>query len=186
MRNSSIQTKKICLAAMFLVLGWILPVITGKIPEIGKMLLPMHIPVMLCGFLLGKWYGLSIGLITPITRAFFFSAPPLYPDALCMMFELATYGFVCGLMIKLFTKKLKWKYWIGVILSLILAMLIGRVIWAFARMMCGLFDHKYFTFQLFLAGGFIKAWPGILAQFILIPLILTVLNKMNVIQGLNA
>lgn len=185
MSKYSLQIKKICLVALFLVLGWILPVVTGRIPEIGKMLLPMHLSVMLCGFILGKNYGLLIGFITPITRFLIFGIPVLYPTAICMMFELATYGFVCGLMIKIFAGKLKLNYLLSVIISLVIAMLVGRIIWALSRMLCGLFDHNYFTFKMFLAGGFVTAWPGITAQFIIIPSILVVLNKLKVVQSLN-
>ncbi|MFR7881140.1 MAG: ECF transporter S component [Christensenellales bacterium] len=70
MNKNSLTIKKMALAAIFLVFGWILPLVTGRIPEIGNMLCPMHIPVMLCGFILGPWYGLIIGFITPLTRGF--------------------------------------------------------------------------------------------------------------------
>lgn len=185
MSNKTLQIKKICLAALFLVLGWILPLITGQVPSIGKMLCPMHIPVLLCGFILGPWYGLLIGLMTPLTRCLFFSTPTFYPTALCMAFELGAYGLVSGLLIKLLNRKLKMNYLLSVIVSLILAMLLGRVVWAIARFSCGLFDKNYFTWKMFLAGGFINAWPGILVQLILIPTILAILNRLNVIYYLN-
>ena len=41
--------KNTVLAAMFLAIGLVLPFLTGQIPRIGSMLLPMHIPVFLCG-----------------------------------------------------------------------------------------------------------------------------------------
>ena len=54
------------LSAMFLAIALILPLFTAQIKEFGNMLLPMHIPVMICGFVLGPFYGTLIGLITPI------------------------------------------------------------------------------------------------------------------------
>ena len=78
MNKNSLTIKKMALAAIFLVFGWILPLVTGRIPEIGNMLCPMHIPVMLCGFILGPWYGLIIGFITPLTRGFIFGMPIAY------------------------------------------------------------------------------------------------------------
>lgn len=42
--------KNMVLSALFLAIGIILPFITMQIPRIGNMLLPMHIPVILCGF----------------------------------------------------------------------------------------------------------------------------------------
>lgn len=51
------QTKKLTLAAMFFAIGLILPLFIAQIPTIGQMLLPMHIPVLLCGLIVGWEYG---------------------------------------------------------------------------------------------------------------------------------
>ena len=77
MRNSNI--KLLVLAALFLALGLVLPFLTGQIPEIGSMLCPMHIPVLLCGFFCGWPWGLAVGLITPVLRSFLFGMPPMFP-----------------------------------------------------------------------------------------------------------
>ena len=73
MTKYQLQLVKICLAALFLALGWLMPFLTGQIPEFGNMLLPMHIPVMICGFVLGPVYGALIGFITPLTRSLIFN-----------------------------------------------------------------------------------------------------------------
>jgi hypothetical protein len=185
MSKRSLQIKKICLAGLFLVLGWLLPIVTGRIPSIGNMLCPMHIPVLLCGFILGPWYGLLIGFITPITRFLIFGMPALYPSALCMMFELATYGLVSGTIVKILNDRFKINYLISIILSLLFAMIMGRIVWAIARFTCGLFDQNSFTWKMFLAGGFINAWPGILIQLIFIPILLQILNHLNVLSRLK-
>ena len=61
--------RKILLSAMFLSLGVVLPFLTGQIKEIGDTLLPMHIPVMLCGLICGWKYGAAVGCILPFLRA---------------------------------------------------------------------------------------------------------------------
>ena len=94
MTKYQLQLVKICLAALFLALGWLMPFLTGQIPEFGNMLLPMHIPVMICGFVLGPVYGALIGFITPLTRSLIFGMPPILPTGLAMCFELMTYGFI--------------------------------------------------------------------------------------------
>ena len=77
MKNSTKnKLKNLCLAAMFLALGLVLPLLTGQLPQIGSMLLPMHIPVFLCGLICGWQYGAVIGFILPLTRCLFFSMPP--------------------------------------------------------------------------------------------------------------
>ena len=92
------ETLKITFSAIFLALAFVLPFLTGQIPEIGSMLCPMHIPVILCGFICGWKYGLIVGGVAPILRALTLGMPPLFPVALCMAFELATYGFVSGIL----------------------------------------------------------------------------------------
>ena len=90
-------TRNLTLSALFLALGYVFPFLTGQIPQFGSMLLPMHIPVFLCGLICGWQYGAIVGLILPLTRSLFFIMPPFYV-ALAMTFELATYGFVAGVL----------------------------------------------------------------------------------------
>ena len=92
MRNN--RVKQLVLSALFLALALVLPFLTGQIPEVGKMLCPMHLPVLLCGFFCSWPWGLAIGLIAPVLRSFMFGMPPLFPAAVCMSVELATYGAV--------------------------------------------------------------------------------------------
>ena len=90
MKENTALRKRI-LAALFLAIGLILPFITMQIPAVGKMLCPMHIPVLLCGYICGWPYGLLIGIITPLLRGILFGMPAIFPNAVCMAFELATY-----------------------------------------------------------------------------------------------
>ena len=41
------STRKLVFAALFLALGLVLPFLTAQIPQVGSMLLPMHLPVLL-------------------------------------------------------------------------------------------------------------------------------------------
>ena len=92
MKNQT-NLRNLCLSAMFLALAFVLPFLTGQIPEIGNMLCPMHIPVLLCGFVCGSPWGFAVGLIAPILRSVTIGAPTLFPRAVAMAFELAAYGF---------------------------------------------------------------------------------------------
>lgn len=87
-RKQRISTKKMVLSALLMALGMILPMLTMQIPTIGNMLLPMHIPVLLCGFICGAPYGALIGFALPIARSIVFGAPIMMPNALAMSFEL--------------------------------------------------------------------------------------------------
>ena len=134
----------------------------------------MHIPVFFAGLLLGWPYGLAIGFIAPLTRSLFFGIPEIYPDAIVMTLELATYGALSGLFYSLLKKINKYA---ALYISLISAMLIGRVVWGVSKLLLLSINGNSFTFSLFLAGGFINAWPGILLQLVLIPLLVPVLEK---------
>ena len=92
------NTRKMTLAALFMALGLVLPFLTGQVPAVGKMLLPMHIPVLLCGFVCGWQYGLLVGCIVPIFRSMLFGMPIMMPTAVGMAFELGMYGLICGLL----------------------------------------------------------------------------------------
>lgn len=177
---------KICLSGLFIALGIVLPFLTGQIPEIGSMLSPMHIPVLICGIVCGWKYGILVGAITPILRSVIFHMPPMYPTAISMAFELATYGFVSGLLFKIFNEAIfKKKYLLYIVL--IISMLSGRIVWGIARFILAVFnDSQVFTFKMFLTGAFIQAWPGIILHLILIPLIIFTLIKTNLLKEENA
>lgn len=182
MNKASIALRKMVLSVFFLVMGWLLPFVTLRIPTIGNMLCPMHIPVLLCGLILGPKYGGIVGMILPITRSIFWGMPPLYPTAVCMMIELAAYGIVSGLIYSMLGTKMNQNSLIRIYSALIVAMLIGRLLWGVSRMVCGLFDANYFTWQLFMAGAFVTAWPGILLQLILIPLLIKILSYFHILK----
>lgn len=168
-----IQIKRLVLAAMFLCIGFVLPLLTGQIKEIGDSLLPMHLPVLLCGVLCGGSYGLVVGITLPFLRSVFFGMPPIYPNAIWMALELATYGLVIGILYARASKKsLKRLY-----LSLISAMLAGRVVWGVSKALLLGLGGKAFTVAMFVTGGFVDALPGIILQLILVPLITKVIER---------
>lgn len=132
----------------------------------------MHIPVLIAGFVLGGKYGLVIGLIVPLLRSLTLGMPPLFPTAIAMAFELATYGFITGLLYKILPKRKLYIY-----VSLIGAMLVGRAVWgAITYILLGL-NGTAFTFKMFMAGAFINATIGIALQIIIIPPIIITLKK---------
>lgn len=169
--------KKITLSAMFIALGIILPFFTGQIPQIGSMLLPMHIPVFLCGLICGWKYGIITGFILPILRYALFGMPPIFPTGIAMAFELATYGFVAGY---LFNEG-KWQCVISLYRSMIAAMLAGRIVWAIVEIILLGIGQNGFTWLMFINGAFINALPGIILQLIGIPMIMVALDKANMV-----
>ena len=171
---------KMSLAALFLALAYVMPFLTGQIPEIGSMLCPMHLPVLLCGFVCGWPWGLIVGLFAPILRSLTLGMPPLFPTAVCMAFELAAYGAVAGVMHKLLPKKKPFIY-----CSLITAMIVGRLVWGAMMYVCMGMRGGSFTMAAFLSGAIINAIPGIIVQIILIPILVMVLDRPGVLKLKN-
>ena len=166
---------KMILAALFLALAYVLPFLTGQIPKFGSMLCPMHIPVLLCGFVCGWQWGLAVGLIAPLFRSFTLGMPPFFPTAVCMAFELAAYGAVCGLMYRFLPRKKRYIY-----CSLIIAMIIGRFIWGGLMFICMGINGGSFTLTAFFAGAVTNALPGIVVQIVVIPIIVMLLERFRI------
>ncbi|MBE7024937.1 MAG: ECF transporter S component [Ruminococcaceae bacterium] len=163
-------------AALCLALALVLPFLTGQIPQIGKALAPMHIAVFLCGFVCGWPYGLLVGFIAPLLRSAIFGFPIMFPEAVSMAFELATYGLISGLLYKVFPKKTQYIY-----LSLLTAMACGRLIWGAVRYCLAGLTGSGFPFSAFWAGAVANAVPGIILHILLLPLLVVALKKANVI-----
>ncbi len=178
MSKNQSKTKNLTLSAMFMALGVVLPFLTGQIPQIGNMLLPMHIPILLCGLICGWQYGLIVGFCTPLLRSVLFGMPVLYPSALAMAFELATYGGVIGFLYS----HSRWQCVIALYRCLIAAMLAGRAVWGVAEIILLGLRHNTFTWQAFIAGAFLNAIPGIILQLILIPALMVALNKTGLVR----
>lgn len=170
------QLRQLVLAGFCLALCLVLPFLTGQIPQIGGALSPMHIPVLLCGFLCGWRYGAAVGFIAPLLRFLLFGMPPIYPTGIAMAFELAAYGLATGLLYR------RMKSPAGVYASLILAMLAGRVVWGIVRVVLSGVSGSAFTWAMFLSGAFINAIPGIVCHIALIPLIVLGLRRAKLLE----
>ena len=159
-------------AALYLGIALVLPFITGQIPEIGAMLCPMHIPVLLCGFLCGWPWGLAVGLIAPPLRSLLFGMPAMIPGGVAMAFELAAYGAVAGWLYRRLPKKPG-----SVYIALIIAMIAGRLVWGAARVILAGMTGSSFTWALFLAGAVTNAVPGIILHIVLVPILVIAMNR---------
>ena len=171
------QLKTLTLSAMFLALGLVLPFFTGQIPQIGSMLLPMHLPVFLCGLICGWQYGAAVGFIVPLLRSVLFGMPPLFPTATSMAFELLTYGLVVGLLYS----RSRWQCVRALYRCLIAAMLAGRAVWGVVHAVLLGATGSSLTMQVFMASAFLNAIPGIIIQLILIPAVMVALNRTGLV-----
>ena len=165
------QVKQLTLSAFFLALGLVLPFAFHSFgPQAGTVFLPMHIPVLLCGFVCGPAYGALVGMLTPLLSSALTGMPPLMPTGIAMCVELSTYGFLSGWM----TKKLP------LYPALIITMLAGRAVSGLANLVLLSMAHKAYTMQIFLTAAFVTAIPGIVLQLVMIPLLVSVVKKLEV------
>lgn len=187
MRKQSRGIKKLVLSAMFMAIGLVLPFITGQIQQIGNMLLPMHIPVLFCGLICGWQYGAVVGFVLPLLRYVLFGMPPIFPTGVSMSFELAVYGAVIGLNMQQLSKRNTTdsgkNYVRNLYLALIGAMLAGRIVWGLVWFILARATMQPFTMEMFMAGAFLTAIPGIIVQLILIPGIMTALKRVGVLNA---
>jgi len=171
-----LSVRDLVLSGLFVALGLVMPFITAQIPSVGSKLLPMHIPVLISGFVVGWPYALIIGIIVPIFRSVMFGMPPMFPTAVAMAFELGVYGCMAGLLYRLFPKKNGYVY-----AALIISMLLGRAAWGIASLIIYGLSGTAFTWKIFMAGAFFNAIPGIIIQIIIIPVIIITLRRARVI-----
>ena len=169
------KTRKLVLTALFIAIGVVLPQAFHAIPNAGSIFLPMHIPVLIAGFAVGPLFGAICGILTPILSHLIFGMPPAMMLAQ-MIFELAVYGFMTGLLnslIKIRNPVVK-NYAV-----LILSMLSGRL--AYGILNALIFKAGSYSLQAWLSAAFITALPGIAIQLILIPILVARLRKADLI-----
>lgn len=171
------NVKKLTYSAVALSAAILMPFLTANDMALGNALCLMHIPIILCGFICGPVWGGAVGFIAPLLKGFVITPgrPPVL-TAVPMAFELCTYAVVAGLMYKLLPKKIQYTY-----VTLISAMLSGRIVWGAAKAIVLGFKGKVFAISAFWAEGFVNALPGIGLQIVLIPLIIIALEKSGLI-----
>jgi len=178
MKEKQSPVRTLVTAALMLALGLVLPFFTGQIPQIGSMLCPMHLPVLLCGLLCGWKYGLAVGFILPPLRYALFGMPPIFPTGVAMAFELAAYGFLAGFLYA----RSRWQCVVALYRCLIAAMLGGRLVWAAVRVILSGVSGEAFTWQMFLSGAFLTAIPGIILQLVFIPAVMVALDRTGLVR----
>jgi len=175
--------RKLTASAACLALCILLPFLSGNNPQLGSILGLMHIPVLLCGFAAGPVFAAATGFIAPLLRFLLFQSPPFaplpylpVPPGIAMMFELAVYGLVSGLLYNKLPKKPLYLY-----VSLVTAMLSGRLVWGASMLIISPFYDNPFTWAAFTAGAFVVALPGIILHIVIVPVIVMALQKARII-----
>lgn len=169
------NTKKMIYSALMIAVGIILPLALHSIPNSGSILLPMHIPVLIAGIVCGFPYGLICGIVTPLLSSMLTGMPPavFLPSMIC---ELAGYGIVSSLLMRISVKNTYAKIYV----SLLGAMLTGRIVYGILNSL--IFSVGSYSMQIWLTSAFVTSLPGIAIQIIVIPALVIALQKARVID----
>ena len=170
------RIRRLVFTGLCVALGVVLPLALHAVPKAGNVLLPMHIPVLLCGLACGPWYGLACGAVLPLVSSLITGMPvPAYLPA--MTSELAVYGLASGLLMKWVRVNSKLA---RIYIALAGAMLIGRLVYGVLNAL--IFQAGAYSMQLWLTGVFVAALPGIIIQLIALPALILALERLKLIE----
>jgi hypothetical protein len=167
--------KRSMIAAVCIALCVVLPMAFHAIPGGGPAMLPMHLPVLLCGLVAGWQYGLLTGIAGPGLSHLLTGMPPAgyLPQ---MTFELAIYGLVAGLMMLIVRTG---RTIIDLYVALVTAMLTGRILTGVALAL--FFSRGEFTIAMWATSFFVVGIAGILIQLFVLPPLVIALTKAGLI-----
>lgn len=165
------RTQWITHSALFLALAMVLPIGFHFVnPLLARTALPMHLPVLLAGFLVGPASGLLVGILAPGLSHLMTGMPPTYAVPL-MSLELPIYGLVAGLAYT--------RLRLNIYIALVSAMILGRIMFGLGLFVLGWFmELPYSAAQFFATGGAIwSGLPGLVLQLVLIPIIVAAVHR---------
>ena len=171
------NVKKMIITAVCIALCVIVPMAFHVFPNGGKIFTPMYIPVLLCGLICGTPYGIICGVLGPIFSSVL-TGMPLPVAVPPMIVELATYGAVTGLMMRIIRTG---KTTADLYISLTTAMMVGRVVSGIAKAL--IFSKGSYSFAIWVTANFVTALPGVVLQLVLVPVIVVTLIKAKVIPA---
>lgn len=171
--------KKIVIAGLLLAIAVIIPYIFHMSGIGGKVFLPMHIPILLGGFLLPPHLAFLLGVLAPLLNSLVSGMPAMFPMAIIMMVELGFYGLITSVLYR----KLK----VPSILTLLISMFVGRImagvmVFLLAIFFSGNIAPAFLDPVAFIVAGVATGLPGIIIQLILIPTLVYSIMKYTTIN----
>jgi uncharacterized membrane protein len=137
----------------------------------GPVFLPMHLPVLIGGFILSPKFATAVGVLTPLISSVLTGMPVLMPMAFIMMVELGIYALTVSLLKE---------RGINNVITLLSAMILGRIA---AGIMVGVFvgiiGIKFAPPITYLIGSITTGIPGIIVQLVFIPILLSAVKKVS-------
>lgn len=160
-------TKKTVLAGMFVALGVLMPIGFHFFLATGPVFLPMHIPVLAAGIVLGPVYGGIVGILSCVISSFA-TGMPVFAKLPFMAVELFCYGAAAGIC--------SYKN-LNVYLTLVISIVFGRIIYGIMLTLGMLLFGLHISPAVMVISAFITGLPGIALQIILVPAIVFTVKK---------
>ena len=172
MKNNN-SVREMVISSLCITMGLILPVIFHSF-GLGSTFLPMHIPVLLSGFILPMPYAVAVGAITPLLSSIITGMPPMFPIMPYMVFELAAYAAVASIL----SRKMRLNPYPSLVGSMIVGRIVaGVVVWVLIE----LFGAKLPNPFVFIGSAITTGIPGMIIQLVAIPPMVVILKKTNII-----
>lgn len=177
--NSMPAVKRACICALCIALCYVLPLAFHALgaAQGGSAFSPMHIPVLLCGLLCGWPFGLFCGIAGPVLSSALSGMPPA-TSLISMLPELAVYGFASGLLMRLLRTG---STTADLYLSMLPAMLLGRVAGGVAKALFYLGTREAYSLSIWAAAYFVETLPGTVIQLVLLPSLALLLMKARLV-----
>ena len=171
-----VRARELALGGMYLALGVLVPFVfhVAGGPGIGKMLLPMHLPVLMAGLTLSPGVAAAVGFLAPLASGLLTPMPPL-PIALLMAPELAALGGVAALVYRRVSSRRS-----GIIVATIAAMLADRLALSLWFLIVGSALGLEMAWHKYVAAAVTIGAPGIALQLAVVPATVKAIEKIGV------
>lgn len=164
------SARDIAIGGLFGALGVALPIIFHLV-GLGRVFLPMHLPVLVCGLLVSPIPATAVGIVTPLASSALTGMPPIVPTGLMMTAELGALGLGASIA----------RRWLKLptVLSVVAAMAAARVVGGTEMLVLAPLLGLKQSPAAYLAASLVASWPGLVLQLVAAPLVVASLNRMS-------
>jgi hypothetical protein len=182
------QTKlmgEILVGALFAALGVVVPILFHLV-GLGRVFLPMHLPILAVGFFVSPIVAAAAGFVTPWVSSFLTGMPPL-PVAVLMSLELPVLAGIASLCYRALKGRVHKSRWVGKIIAVWSSTVIAIVariavdLLLLAKVVAPILQLPAGSFGL---AAVLAGTPGIVLQLTLVPAIVLAIERMGKERGL--
>jgi hypothetical protein len=182
------QTKlmgEILVGALFAALGVVVPILFHLV-GLGRVFLPMHLPILAVGFFVSPIVAAAAGFVTPWVSSLLTGMPPL-PVAVLMSLELPVLAGIASLCYRALKGRVHKSRWVGKIIAVWSSTVIAIVariaadLLLLAKVVAPILQLPAGSFGL---AAVLAGTPGIVLQLTLVPVIVLAIERMRKERGL--